>query len=422
MLRNYNRVSGFPIPIRLAASHLLFDINPPQTSTTQPTTMSTPPPSLPTEMNTQFLPGFNKPYTLTKTALPTISSPYDILIRVDAASYCHTDAVLAAGDMPPNPPSFPHIGCHEYAGTIVQLPSSAPTSEIPKSKFKIGDKVGVPGRSFHPCGTCYECLDTSTPDADEAGYSVYCPNSMNNGISGPGGFREYAVVDARQVALIPSPLSCVETAPLMCAGITIFAAIKKCGLGRGQRVAIMGAGGGLGHIGLQFATKMGLRTLGVDAADGPLEVARGLGTGARIVDARVEDPEEITRQVGAEDGKTERGDMGFDAVIILPESQRAFDFGVKLLRNHGKVVVVSFPSAGFHISAGDVVFRDIQIVGSLVGSNKTLVEMLDFAAKHDVRAIVRRFSLARLNELVEEYHKGGGGKLVVDVDMAMEDQ
>ncbi|KAH8163775.1 hypothetical protein CIB48_g4460 [Xylaria polymorpha] len=368
--------------------------------------------SLPESMRAQFLDAFNTSYSLRAVPLPVLSSPHDILIKVDAASYCHTDAVLAAGQMPPNPPSFPHIGCHEFAGTIVALPDDS------SSTLKIGDRVGVPGRSFHACGTCFECTARPTsedPDADPPGYSVYCTNSRNNGIDGPGGFREYAVVDSRQIAPIPDNMSAVDTAVLMCAGVTVYNALKRCALKPGQRVGIVGCGGGLGHLGLQFAAKMGLKVLGVDNADAPLQLAQNLGTGARIVDARSLGASEVAIELGREDGKQDRGDMGLDAVIILPESQKAFDYGMGLLRNHGRCVVVSFPERGFHVSARDLVFRDISIVGSLVGSNKTLRETLQFAAEHEVRAVVKTFALSRLNELVNAYHKGEGGKLVIDM-------
>jgi len=369
---------------------------------------------LPSDMKAQLLDSFNAPYVFHSVPLPSITSSHDILIKVDAASYCHTDAVLAAGQMPPNPPSFPHIGCHEFAGTIVALPADS------SSEFRVGDRVGVPGRAFHPCGTCFECASGPSPqdpDADPPGYSVYCKNSTNNGISGPGGFREYAVVDCRQVTPIPEGMSAVNTAALMCAGLTIYAAVKKCGLEPGQRIGIMGCGGGLGHLGLQFASKMGLKVLGVDVSDSALRLARELGTDARIVDARVEKATEVAEQIGYEDGKGDRGDMGLDAVIILPESQAAFDYGVGLLRNHGRCVVVSFPEAGFHFSAWDVVFRHISIVGSLVGSNKLLRETLQFARKHGVEARTKTFALSELNKLVEEYHKGEGGKLVIDMTL-----
>ncbi|KAI0401969.1 alcohol dehydrogenase-like protein [Xylaria palmicola] len=369
---------------------------------------------LPDSMKAQFLDAFNTPYALRSVPIPTLSSPHDVLIKVDAASYCHTDAVLAAGQMQPNPPSLPHVGCHEFAGTIIALPENV------GSTFKIGDRVGVPGRSFHPCGTCFECAAGPTPEepnADPPGYSVYCETALNNGISAPGGFQEYAVVDSRQLSPMPANLSAVDTAVIMCAGVTIYNALRRCALQPGQRVGIIGCGGGLGHLGLQFATKMGLKVLGVDNADAPLKLARGLGTEAKIVDSRLQDAGDVAVELGKEDGKQDRGDMGLDSVIILPESQRAFEYGVTLLRNHGRCVVVSFPEKGFHVSARDIVFRDISIVGSLVGSNKTSRETLQFAADHGVRAVIRTFPLSRLNDLVEEYHKGEGGKLVIDMTL-----
>ena len=107
-------------------------------------------------------------------------------------------------------------------------------------------------------------------------------------MSRPGGFAEYAVVDARQVTPIPSAMTAVETAPMMCAGVTIYSALKRCQLQPGQRVGIVGCGGGLGHLGLQFAAKMRYNVMGLDSADGALKLARDLNTGARIVDVRTE--------------------------------------------------------------------------------------------------------------------------------------
>ncbi|TKA56081.1 hypothetical protein B0A55_11155 [Friedmanniomyces simplex] len=370
--------------------------------------------TLPKEMKAQVLEAFNQPYALKSLPVPQLASDDDLLIKVDAASYCHTDFVLASGQMRPSPPSFPHIGCHEFAGTIVSL-SASPSSSA--KQYRVGQKVGAPGRAYHPCGTCFECVDTSRPESDYAGYSVYCSNASNNGINRNGGFSEYAVVDARQVALLPETITPVDAAPLMCAGITIFGALKRCKLSRGQRVGIVGAGGGLGHLGLQFATAMGLQTIGVDAADGPIHLAKSLGTAAEIVDARSQEAESIVRRLGKEDGESNSANMGLDAVIILPEGQSGFDFGMKLLKHHGLCVVVSFPEAGFHMSARDLVFRDITITGSLVGGNNTLREMLDFAAKHNVRAVSKTFALDNLNGLVEEYHKAAGGKLVVDMSL-----
>ncbi|KAK4230306.1 putative alcohol dehydrogenase protein [Podospora fimiseda] len=365
---------------------------------------------IPSQMRAQLLTAFNTPYTLSTIPLPSFSSPHDILIRVLAASYCHTDHVISQGQLPPFPLSFPHISCHEFSGEIISLPPNS------LSPFKIGDRVGVPGRSFHPCGECFECLSGKE---DEKGYSVYCTKALNNGISCDGGFREYAVVDSRQCTPIPEGMDAIQAATLMCAGVTIYGALKKCGLKKGQRVGIIGAGGGLGHLGVQFGEIMGLRVLGVDVADGPLKLAKKVVRDEKtmIVDGRVVEAKDVVTDIGKEDEKRDREDMGLDAVIILPESQKAFDYGIELLRRHGKCVVVSFPENGFNFSARDVVFRDISIVGSLVASNKVLREMIQFAADHDVKASVRTFALSKQNELVVEYLKGEGGKLVIDMTL-----
>lgn len=223
------------------------------------------------------------------------------------------------------------------------------------------------------------------------------------------------LADARQVVPLADDMSAVDAAPLMCAGITIFKALRKCELSPGERVGIIGCGGGLGHLGLQFADAMRLRTTGVDAADGPLALAKSLNTKANIIDARTTAAADVVQQIAKEDGKTDPHNTGLDAVIILPESQASFEYGCKLLRNHGMCVVVSFPEKGFQVSAADLVFRDITIKGTRLGTNGDLREMVAFATKHKIRTVKKTFSLAKLNELVEEYKKGEGGKLVVDM-------
>lgn len=369
-------------------------------------------------MRAQQLHAYNEPYKLaTGLPVPVPTEPHDLLIRVEAASYCHTDAVLAAGQMPNLPTHFPHIGSHEFAGTVVG--HSANPSPL-ASSLALGTRLGVPGRAYAACGSCVECTKHAgnSQDDDDAGYSVYCLQAENNGLSRAGGFADYAVVDARQVAPLPAAIGMVDAAPLMCAGVTIYGALKRCG--RGDAVGIVGCGGGLGHLGLQMAAKMGCwkHVVGIDAADAPLELARGLlpvveeeeGVGdvaVRIVDSRVTRAQDVVGESS--------GGLGLDAVVILPESQAAFDYGMALLRTHGRCVVVSFPEQGFHVSARDLVFRDISVVGSLVGSNKLLRETLDFCAEHNIRAKLRTFPLEQLNELVEVYHRAEGGKLVVDL-------
>lgn len=126
---------------------------------------------------------------------------------------------------------------------------------------------------------------------------------------------------------------------------------------------------------------------------------------------------EVKQRIGKEDGRDHPAERGLDAVLILPESQKSFDYGVELVRNGGLVIVLSFPPDGFKVSAADLVFRRIRMEGSLIGSNKALREMLDFCVKHNVRAQIKKYPFSKLNELVEDYHAGAGGKLVVDMSL-----
>ena len=370
--------------------------------------------TVPPKMRAAIVESFNSPYKIKDIPTPAQPQDHDILIKVLAASYCHTDAVFCSGAMSRE---IPRIGCHEFAGQVVSLGPLVAS----RLQLAVGTKVGVPGRAYHPCSTCFEC---TSKDGDPDGYSPYCPNAKNLGLTTDGGFQEYCLVDSRQVAPIPSKLTAVETAPLMCAGLTIWAALQREEIKNAKSVAIMGAAGGLGHLGVQFAAKLGKQVLAIDAGKKGMEflvtVVAELGDhSGNVTIADVQNTEADVAIRSLRKGKLEGSieEHGVDAVIVLPEAQGAMDYGLKLLKNHGTAVIVSFPTRGFQVSARDLVFRDIKLVGSLVGRNFQLREMLEFAAEHKVKATLRTFPLQKLNELVEEYHKGGGGKFVVDMSL-----
>ena len=372
-------------------------------------------------MRAQVLEKFDTPYVF-KSDLPKPPSPsgQDILVEVLAASYCHTDAVFASGSMWQD---LPRVGSHEFCGKIVAMGPDVSIS----LDLKEGQLVGVPGRAFHPCGDCYECRNN---DGDPEGYGVWCKRAGNLGLSRDGGFQEYAVADSRQVAPVPEGLKAVEVAPLMCAGVTIWSSLQRGlpdlkmthGGGTGMTVAISGAGGGLGHLGVQFAARLGCRVLAIEAADQQMKLLEGIveqlgqdGENVTIVDARTQSAEDVREQMsGSPDDKTMADERGADALLVLPESQKAFDYGMKLLKDHSRCVTVSFPVGGFNINPRDIVFRHIEVVGVLVGRNHQLRAMLEFAANKDVKASSRSYRLEDLNQLVDDYHKNEGGKLVID--------
>ncbi|KIW84150.1 hypothetical protein Z517_03398 [Fonsecaea pedrosoi CBS 271.37] len=369
-------------------------------------------------MRAQVLEAFNTPYKFKDVPVPPDPTGQDILVKVGAASYCHTDAVFASGAMWQD---LPRIGSHEFAGTIVAMGPDV----SPKLNLEVGMPVGVPGRAFHPCGSCYECLNN---DGDPEKYGVWCTKAGNLGLSANGGFQEYCIADSRQIAPMPEGMTAVDTAPLMCAGLTIWNALERAGVkmeaggGKGLTIAISGAGGGLGHLGVQFAVKLGCKVVAIEASDPALalleDVVKDLGpSGAdvTILDARKQSAEDARVSVFGSPEPGLEGEKGVDGVLILPESQKAFEYGMKLVKNHGVCVTVSFPKEGFHMQPRDLVFRHISMVGVLVGRNRQLRAMLNFAAKEGVRARVTTYKLEQLNDLVDDYHKGASGKLVVDM-------
>lgn len=369
-------------------------------------------------MRAQVLEEFNKPYALRDIPKPENPKGKDVLVQVLAASFCHTDAVFASGSMWKD---LPRVGSHEFAGKLTAI---GPDVD-PSLGLSVGMPVGVPGRAYQPCGTCYECTNN---DGDPPGYGVWCTKAGNNGLSRDGGFEEFALADSRQVAPMPDGLDAINTAPLMCAGLTIWNALATAGVDLSSNnnshltMAIIGAAGGLGHLGVQFAAKLGCKVIAVDVGEKATsfvkDIVSSLGSDASkvtVVDAKTETAEDTRVAVCGKPEPSLAGEKGADGALILPESQQAFDFGMKLLKDHGTCVTVSFPIDGFHMQPRDLVFRHIKLQGVLIGRNRQLRDMLKYAAANDVRAKITTYKLEELNDLVHDYHQGASGKLVVDL-------
>jgi propanol-preferring alcohol dehydrogenase len=164
-----------------------------------------------------------------------------------------------------------------------------------------------------------------------------------------GGFAEYALVGSRQTTPLPAGMSAQEAAPLMCAGLTIYAGLRNCKLQQGQQLAIVGCGGGLGHLGIQFAENMGLKIVRIDTAQRALDFATQVAKKPKTANGTEVKAADFVLELGKEDGVQEQSQMEVDAAIILPETQAAFDYGMGLLKNWGKYVVVSFPQRRIYL-------------------------------------------------------------------------
>ena len=193
------------------------------------------PPDLPAKMKAVQVVEFDKPYQVNTVDVPTDLHPTDLLVKVAVASNCHTDSMVQHGVFGSK---LPQTASHEGAGTVVALGKDAEGRG-----FQVGDRV-MCGLPFHPCGSCGDCLGPE-------GQTQYCTNvdPGHVGVHVDGCFAEYVKVDSRSTTKLPDEVSFLSAAPLACAGRTIWRGVVQAGLKKGECLAIVGSGGGLGHLG-----------------------------------------------------------------------------------------------------------------------------------------------------------------------------
>ncbi|KAI1161267.1 GroES-like protein [Nemania serpens] len=353
--------------------------------------MATPTEPPPPEMRALQITEFNAPYELRTIPVPE-PGPHDLLVKVAVASYCHTDSMVAAGIFKSK---LPQTASHEDSGTVVAVGDAV-------SSFEIGDRVmcGIP---LHPCGACDDC--TSPIE----GHRQYCKQTAGHiGVMTHGCAAEYVVTDARTTTKIPDSVSFLSAAPLACAGRTVYRAVRQTELQPGQWVAIVGAGGGLGHIGIQFARSMGLRVIAVDARDEGLALSKDCGADV-VVDGRREKAE-VVREVQAV-----TGGKGADCAIVLADHAEAL--AAAITRMHGTVVQVAQPET-ISVPFAELVFRDIRFKGSVLCSPGESDGMMRCVDEHGVKVRVNPFQgLDRIEELLGLVRSGKlRGKAVIVVD------
>lgn len=216
--------------------------------------------------------------------------------------------------------SLPCTGSHEGAGTVVSVGSSV-------KGFKVGDRV-MSGIIYHPCGACSDCLGPEN-------YTQYCTNAKYCGVKGADGFfAEYARIDATQAAKMPDRVSFETAAPLACAGCTVYRGVILAGVKKGEWLGIVGSGGGLGHLGVQFAKALGLNVVGVDARDEGLELTKKGGADV-LVDAR-KDHDKVVEEVH----KVTNGE-GVTATINVSDAAKAMATSCAITKMHGTVIQIA---------------------------------------------------------------------------------
>jgi len=246
---------------------------------------------------------------------------------------------------------------------------------------------------------------------------LYCDNIRGlAGLTTDGGFAEYMIADGRFLVPIPSNIPFEKAAPLMCAGATMYGAIKKANVPKGSSLGIVGLGG-LGHIGVQFAKSLGYRVVAVDNRAEPLALVKSLRLKPDLVISASDPLEDAISQIHTFTAGPPTSYPGLDAVIIATDGPGTFAYGAKITRKHGTLVVVGQPNDGVKFDFRDLVFRDVHVVGSVLSTPEQAREMMDLVHKEGIEIVTKVYPLDKVNELVEDYHKPDmKGRFVVTLE------
>src|SRR6202045_3953366 len=284
-----------------------------------------------------------------------------VRIGVEACGICHTDAATVTGIYPGL--KLPRVPGHEVVGRIEALGSGA-------SKWKIGQRGGV-GFFGGEDGVCEPCRRQDI---------VNCQNPVIPGVTIDGGYAEVMIAEARGISSVPDELTSAEAAPLLCAGITTYNALRNGGLRGGDLVAVQGVGG-LGHLGIQFARHMGFRTVAIGRGRDKEKLAKDLGAHVYI-DTTAEDAATALQRMG-----------GARAILATGTSGNAMGTLVSGLAAHGKLIVVGVPQDQIQLNAFPLVFGGRSIYGSLTGTSIDGEDTLAFSVLENIRPMIETVPL-----------------------------
>ena len=262
------------------------------------------------------------------------------------------------------------------------------------TEVREGDRVALPWLGY-ACGACEYC---------GSGWETLCEKQLNTGYFIDGSYAEYAKAYARYVGKVPAGVSPMEAAPLTCAGVTTYKAVKVSGARSSDLVAVFGIGG-LGHMALQYAKIAGATVVAVDLVDDKLQLARELGADYTI-NATEEDPVQAIKKLG-----------GADAAIAVAVSPRAFEQAYRSLRRGGTLVFVALPADNtFQLPIFETVLNGTKIVGSIVGTRVDLAETFELHAAGKTSVIYETRRLDEVNEAFDEVEQARArARLVFDV-------
>ena len=310
----------------------------------------------------------------------------EVLVKIHSCGVCHTDLHAVHGDWPVKP-KLPLVPGHEGVGTVEKVADGV-------KSIKVGDRVGIPWL-YSACGECEFCL---------SGRETLCQQQLNAGYSVDGAYAEYCKAPSHYVTKIPDSLDFDTVAPLFCAGVTTYKALKVSEAKPGDWVAIFGIGG-LGHVAVQYAKAMALNVVAVDIRDDKLELAKEMGADMTI-NSMNEDPGKVLMEKL----------NGVEAAISVAVSPKAFKQAYSTVKRGGNLVIVGLPVGDLPIPIFDTVLNAVNVKGSIVGTRKDLQECLELAANGRIRPIIEMKELDDINDVFDSMEKGDiNGRIVLKI-------
>jgi propanol-preferring alcohol dehydrogenase len=325
-------------------------------------------------MKAAVVPQLGAPLEIRDVPVPT-PGPGQILVKIEASGLCHTDIHAARGDWPVKP-KMPLIPGHEGVGRVVEVGEG----ELPVS---VGDRVALPWLG-HACGHCRYCV---------TGWETYCQSPQYMGYTMDGGYAEFTLAYASHAVKVPDGVSSFDAAPITCAGVTTYKALKVAQPQPVDTAMVVGVGG-LGHLALQYAKVFGSTTVAVDVEDEKLRLAEELGAD-HVVDARGD-------QAGA---LAALG--GVDIAVVTVPSPQAMRAAHAALNPNGRLVLVGLPADNrLELPVFETVLKGIRVIGSLVGTRNDLVECFQLHAQGRTRVVAESRRLEDVNDCFEEVLSG----------------
>ncbi len=319
-------------------------------------------------MKAAVVTSFTDPLLVKEVPVPE-PGPGQLLVKLETSGICHTDIHAAHGDWPIKP-KLPFIPGHEGIGVVEGLGSGV-------SAEWLGHRVAIPWLATS-CGNCRYCV---------AGWETLCPKQQNSGYSVDGAYAEYAAAFAHGVVRVPDGVSSLDAAPLTCAGVTTYKAIKVAQVTPSERIAVFGIGG-LGHLAVQYARIVGGLVTAVDIEDTKLKLAESLGAD-HLVNARQTDPVEAIKQVG-----------GADVAVVLAANPKVFEQALASLSYGGRLVMVALPAdnAAVSVPIFSTVLGARSVIGSIVGTRQDLTEVFALHAAGRTTVSLETRLLDQVNE------------------------